>query len=85
MSTRIRWVRQKQFSFLFSRLSEGKIRRGDVAEEFDTSMQTASLIFSEFMDAYPDAMKYDQSRKAYVQGHKFLEHYSGATEAAASN
>jgi hypothetical protein len=85
MSENGRAVRRQQFAFMFSRLAEGPLRRKAVAEQFQVSITTASAVFSEFQHAYPGAMKYDELCSAYVQGYKFLDHYRGATEAAAAN
>lgn len=69
-------------SFIFSRLAEGSVRRGDLMLEYGVSKVTASAIFGRFQETYPDAMVYNVRRGAYLPGIKFLKHYEGVTAAA---
>lgn len=81
MADRLEWANEQRASFILARLATGGVVRQDLMDHFKCSMPTASAIFKRFQEAYPEAMRYDLTRKAYVPDNKFLHYWTVAAKA----
>lgn len=58
---------QQRQDFIRAQLETyGMIRRADIANRFEVTIQIASADIATFMAAHPDAIDYDRSTKCYV-------------------
>jgi hypothetical protein len=63
----MRWYVQQKMDFISERLRfAGAINRKDLVEAFRISQPQASADLQRFQKLYPNYMRYDSTRKAYV-------------------
>lgn len=61
------WFKRQRQDFIRAQLQTfGQIRRADIAERFEVTIQVASADISKFMADHPDAIIYDGRAKTYV-------------------
>ena len=61
------WFKRQRQDFIRAQLQTfGQIRRADIAERFEVTIQVASADISEFLTNHPDAIIYDGRAKTYV-------------------
>ncbi|WP_242137015.1 hypothetical protein [Sphingomonas sp. TREG-RG-20F-R18-01] len=61
------WFMQQRQDFIRAQLQTyGQIRRADIANRFEVTIQIASADIAQFMANHPDAIDYDRSAKCYV-------------------
>lgn len=64
------WFTRQRQDFIHAQLEAfGQIRRCDIADRFEITLQVASADISVFVDAHPDAIIYDGKAKCYVLDH----------------
>jgi len=51
--------------------AHGQVKRRHVCDAFGVSISWASVIFRDFLKTFPDAIRYDKHRRAYVPGPRF--------------
>lgn len=62
-----KWFKNRRQEFIAATLRQfGQIRRGDLAREFDISVQQASGDIADFLANDPPLVRYDVSAKAYL-------------------
>lgn len=61
------WFMRQRQDFIRAQLETfGMIRRADIADRFEVSIQVASADIQTFIAAHPDAIDYDRAAKCYV-------------------
>ena len=61
------WFMRQRQDFIRAQLETfGMIRRSDIAERFEVTVQVASADIQAFIAAHPDAIDYDRAAKCYV-------------------
>lgn len=67
------WFKHQRQDFIRAQLETfGMIRRQQIADKFDVTLQIASADIQAFIAAYPDAIDYDRSAKCYTFDKDFL-------------
>lgn len=70
------WTVERRLEFIDFRLMwEGQIRRGDLKDSFDISIQQASTDLAKYQSLAPENLIYDTTRKAYVATAGFKPHF----------
>lgn len=68
------WFLQQRQDFIRAQLQTfGQIRRADIAERFEVTVQVASSDIAEFVRNNPDAIIYDGRAKCYVLDREIFE------------
>jgi hypothetical protein len=73
---------RQRADFILARLAAGGIRRKDLIAHFGVCRASASNVFTWFQSEYPDAMRYDLTRKMYLPGERLQEYWTAAATAA---
>ena len=61
------WFMRQRQEFIRAQLETfGMIRRADIAERFEVTIQIASADIQAFIASHPDAIDYDRAAKCYV-------------------
>ncbi len=61
------WFARQRQGFIRAQLvTFGQIRRADIAQRFEISVQVASADIGKFIESHPDAIIYDGRAKCYV-------------------
>lgn len=62
----MKWFARQRIAWIAAEVERrGFINRGHIVNQFDVSLQQASLDLRVFMQLYPDAIIYDKSNKEY--------------------
>jgi hypothetical protein len=74
------WFQRQRQDFIRAQLEAfGQIRRADIADRFEVSVQVASADIAEFMAVHPDAIIYDGRAKCYVFDDRALQSSASAS------
>jgi hypothetical protein len=74
------WFQRQRQDFIRAQLEAfGQIRRADIADRFEVSVQVASADIAEFMAVHPDAIIYDGRAKCYVFDDRALQSPASAS------